>query len=33
MQESGSANVFFADRTVVAQRLAYSLLSVSMIES
>lgn len=32
MRESGSVNVFLPDRTVVAQRLAYSLLSVSGID-
>ena len=32
MRESGSVNVFLPDRTVVAQRLAYSFLSVSGID-
>lgn len=32
MRESGSVNVFLPDRTVAAQRLAYSLLTVSALD-
>ncbi len=32
MRESGSVNVFLPDRTIMEQRLAYSLLSVSAID-